>query len=286
MSKKQETTTENKPATMKRSLDGDYPGLNGLSYGIGYLEQALSILSEPLLIGCSALAVIDFITGGGILAIPFFSYLWASALAIAVTACFIVTWRRALRAFTQNRYVAGFFLAIMGGLLGVVDWTAVATQSLQQAMHMGFAQAITDLGFDVFYITNIRAGVAIAMAVVVAISNHSAVTTAQAPKRRLAAWDGLLNRIAPVVDEQAAKSEQAVEQPARPTEIERREVKHQDRLKVVNLKGDTEPLERVKRALEQKPDCSDRELGRLAKMAPATAKKLRGVVERENEQAM
>jgi hypothetical protein len=271
------------PANPTRSLDGEYPGLNSLTYAIGYLEQALSILSEPLLIGCSALAVVDFITGGGILALPLFTYLWASALAIAVTACFIVTWRRALRAFGQNRYVASFFLALLGMLLGLVDWTAVATQSLQQALHIGFVPALRALGVDVFWITNIRAAVAISMAIVVAISNHTAVTTAHAPKRRLAAWDSLLDRIAPVVEQQPAHVPAQIEQER---EQQRRESKRQERLKVIHLKGDTEPLERVRRALEQEPGCSDRQLGRLTQMAPATAKKYREMLTHSREQAM
>ncbi len=60
----------------KVRLDGEYPGLNGLSYLIGYMEQLLAILSEPLLIGCAALAVVDFITGGRLLQLPAIMYVW------------------------------------------------------------------------------------------------------------------------------------------------------------------------------------------------------------------
>jgi hypothetical protein len=151
---------------------------------------------------------------------------------------------------------------------------------LQQALHLGFVPALHALGVDVFWITNIRAAVAISMAIVVAISNHAAVTTAHAPKRRLAAWDSLLDRIAPVV------SEQEPAPPAQTFAQERRVIKHQERLKVINLKGDTEPLERVRRALEQEPGCSDRQLGRMTQMAPATAKKYREMLTRLPEQAM
>lgn len=193
MSKKQET----KP--IKLSLDGNYPGLNGLSYWIGYLEQFLAILSEPLLIACAALAVVDFMTGGRLLELPVLNYTWASSLAIAVTACFIVTWRRSIKAFTLNRYGVSISLAILGLLLGVVDFAAIAVQALQQTLNISFAQALSLLNLNVVMITYTRAGVTIAMAVVVALSNHTAVTTAQAPKRRLAFLDKALDKIAPVV---------------------------------------------------------------------------------------
>lgn len=268
---------------LKQSLDGDYPGLSGLSWSIGYLEQFLSILSEPLLIGCSALAVIDFITGGQLLNLPILMYLWASALAVAVTACFIVTWRRALRALSYNRYGSAFFLALLGVCLGLVDWTAVATQSLQQALHVSFVTALASLGFNVFWITNIRAAVAIAMAVVVAISNHASITTAQAPRRRLAFLDAALNKIAPVVND-----DKQIEQPAQalsnaPAQDER-ETGDTDELPILSLvKSDEndDPLERVKQALAQEPNCSDRRLGRLSGLAPATAKKYRLMIEEE-----
>jgi len=183
----------------KARLDGEYPGLNGLSYLIGYLEQLLAILSEPLLIGCAALAVVDFITGGRLLQLPAIMYVWAGSLAIAVSACFIVTWRRCIRAFTLNYYGAAIGLAVMGICLGLVDWAAVDTQSLMQTMGVSFTSALAQLDLNIILITHLRSAVAIAMAVVVAISNHTAVTTAQRPARRLILLEQLLDRFAPVV---------------------------------------------------------------------------------------
>jgi hypothetical protein len=50
--------------------------------------------------------------------------------------------------------------------------------------------------------------------------------------------------------------------------------------------GDTEPLERVRQALNQEPGCSDRKLGRLTNLAPATAKKLREQIDAEQSAAV
>jgi hypothetical protein len=186
--------------TTKARLDGNYPGLNGLSYGIGYLEQLLAILSEPLLISCAALAVVDFITGGRLLQLPAIMYIWAGSLAIAVSACFIVTWRRAIRAFTLNYYGAAIGLCVMGIALGLVDWAAIDVQSLQQTLGVSFTNALAQLNLNIILITHLRSAVAIAMAVVVAISNHTAVTTAQRPARRLILVERILDRIAPVVE--------------------------------------------------------------------------------------
>jgi hypothetical protein len=209
------------PQKEKMSLDGNYPGLNGLSYWIGYLEQFLAILSEPLLIACAALAVVDFMTGGRLLALPILNYTWAGSLAMAVTACFIVTWRRAMKAFTLNRYGVSIGLAFLGLLLGIVDFAAIAVQALQQTLNISFAQALALLNLNVVAITYTRAAVTIAMAVVVALTNHTAVTTAQAPKRRLAFFEKALNKFAPVVSDATAQPAQAVITP----DAEQQEVK-------------------------------------------------------------
>ncbi len=143
--------------------------------------------------------MVDFITGGRLLLLPAIMYLWAGSLAIAVSACFIVTWRRCIRAFTLNYYGAAVGLAVMGTVLGIVDWAAVDVQSLQQTLDVSFTNALAQLDLNIIVITHLRSAVAIAMAVVVAISNHTAVTTAQRPARRLILLEQLLDRFAPVV---------------------------------------------------------------------------------------
>lgn len=227
----------------KGSLDGNYPGLNAISWGIGYLEQTLSVISEPLLLVCAAIAVIDSITGGHLMEIGLINYTWAASLAIAVTACFIVTWRRSIRALGFNRYSAAIGLAFLGTLLGMVDLAAIAIQALQQTLNISFAQALAMLNLNIVIITYIRSFVAIAMAVVVAVSNNTAVTAAQAPK-------------------QAARLHIVEANPVRPS-------------------PDSLPLERVRQVLSSEPDCSDRKLGRLSGMSAATAKKYRLILEQE-----
>lgn len=194
-----DTRTGGQGQEKKASLDGYYPGLNGLSWFIGYLEQLLAVISEPLLIFCASLAVIDFITGGQLLKLPLLNYLWAGSLAVSVTACFIVMWRKSIRAFTLNRYGASIGLAIIGVLLGIVDFSAIAVQTAQQTLNISFEQSLQLLNLNVVLITYLRSGVTIAMAVIVALSNHTAVTTAKAPARRLKIFDQWLDNIAPVV---------------------------------------------------------------------------------------
>ena len=52
-----------------RQKTAEYPGLSHLAYGIGYLEQLLAILAEPLLIAGFSVAMIDFLSGGGLLSV-------------------------------------------------------------------------------------------------------------------------------------------------------------------------------------------------------------------------
>lgn len=272
----------------KLSLDGNYPGLNGISWFVGYVEQLLAVISEPLLLICAVIAVIDFLTGGQLLAVGIINYSWAGALAVAVTACFVVTWRRSIRAFAFNRYVAGIILGILGTLLGAVDFAAIAVQALQQTMHISFEQALNLLGLDVVIMTYIRSFVALAMMVVVAISNNVSITTAVAPKRRLAFWDAMLDRLAPTVGNepnqsappaisQPALSKQTVQLPAvNLGELWNNQSAQSSTVKPSN-DGETvnDRLERVRQALELEPDCSDRRLGRLAGMSAVTAKRYR-----------
>jgi hypothetical protein len=124
------------PKAAKVSLDNDYPGLNGFKYAIGYLEQALNIASEPLLAACFVIAVIDVMTGGHLMDIELISYTWATALALAVTANFIITWRRSATALHLNRYGTSITLAILGVLLGIVDCAALAIKGLQQMLNI------------------------------------------------------------------------------------------------------------------------------------------------------
>lgn len=293
MAKKKETPVQAPlPAKKEKlSLDGQYPGLNGISWFVGYVEQFLAVMSEPLLLICAVIAVIDFLTGGQLLAVGIINYSWAGALAVAVTACFVVTWRRSIRAFTFNRYVAGIILAFLGTLLGAVDFAAIAVQALQQTMHISFEQALNLLGLDVVIMTYIRSFVALAMMVVVAISNNVSITTAVAPKRRLALWDKMLDKLAPTVDgepnqsalpaiSQPALSKQTVQLPA--VTLGEQGIHQPAQLSIMkpSSEGETvnDKLERVRQALNSEPDCSDRRLGRLAGMSAVTAKRYRLMV--------
>ncbi len=301
--------------------------------------------------------MVDFMTGGRLLELPVLNYTWAGSLAIAVTACFIVTWRRAIKAFTLNRYGVSIGLAFLGIILGIVDFAAIAVQALQQTLNISFAQALALLNLNIVLITYTRAGVTIAMAVVVALSNHTAVTTAQAPKRRLAFLEKALNKIAPVVSDETAQPAQVVIAPDPEQEIEQVAPKQSARLHIVETNPKlsmieqamldainehpkeakelqrlsqelslddfttllkerystyvshitaervakvmqrldrekihhhehTQPLEKVRQALNSEPDCSDRRLGKLSGMSAATAKKYRSMIEQQRSEVI
>lgn len=286
MSQKAKQPAPAQPKQAKMSLDGCYPGLDGLSYWIGYLEQFLAIISEPLLIVCAALAVVDFMTGGRLLDLPVLNYTWAGSLAVAVTACFIVTWRRAMKAFTLNRYGVSIGLAFLGVILGIVDFAAIAVQALQQTLNIAFAQALALLNLNVVVITYTRAAVTMAMAVVVALSNHTAVTSAQAPKRRLAFLEKALNLVAPIVSSEETSTTHVCITQEPESVVKQSAPKQSAHLHIVEAHQAMMPLERVRQALNAEPTCSDRRLGKLTGVAAATAKKYRFIIEQEHSQAM
>jgi len=223
MSKKKETPAVQAPTKEKLSLDNDYPELNGFKYAIGYLEQALNIASEPLLAACFVIAVIDVMT-----------------------------------ALHLNRYGTSITLAILGVLLGIVDCAALAIKRLQQMLNIPFAQALTWLYLNPVLMVYIRSIVAVSILVVVALSNHLAITTAQAPKRRLTLWDKALNKLAPVVSSDQTPTAQPVSTPDTEQEVKQVAPKQSARLRIVEMNTDENPLERVRQVLSEKPDCSDR----------------------------
>ncbi len=277
------------PPPAKVSLDNDYPGLNGFKYAIGYLEQALNIASEPLLAACFVIAVIDVMTGGYLMDVEVISYTWATALALAVTANFIITWRRSATALHLNRYGTSITLAILGVLLGIVDCAALAIKGLQQMLNIPFSQALTWLYLNPVLMVYIRSIVAVSILVVVALSNHLAITTAQAPKRRLALWDRALNKLVPIVNDEQSQSAQSVSTPDVEQEVEHVVPKPSARLHIVEATPvqpqlDTLPLERVRQVLSREPDCSLRKLGKLSGMSAATAKKYRSLIEQQRSQ--
>jgi hypothetical protein len=230
------------------------------------------------------IAVIDFMTGGHLMDVTAISYTWASALALAVTASFIITWRRAATALHLNRYFLSVCLAFLGVLLGIVDCAALATKGLQQMLNIPFAQALTWLYLNPVLMVYIRSVVAVAILVVVALSNHLAITTASAPKRRLALWDKMLNQLAPVVssednqgiqedrNEQPSEVEQVISQPAQ--------------LSIVKRSSEGDNLARVRQALSQEPGCSDRKLGKLAGVSAITAKRYRLMLSESDKEVM
>lgn len=246
-----------------------YPGLNTLSYCIGFLEQFLAILSEPLLIACASFAVIDFVTGGQLLRLPAITYLWASSLAIAVSACFIVTWRRAIYALTSNHYGAALGLAVLGSALGLVDWSAVDVQSLEQTLGVSFVSALTLLHLDIITLTHVRSAVAISMAVVVAVSNHTAVSTATAPKRRLVLVDKVLDAIAPVVEVTSDERPLQIEAPDNDVAID-----EQDTSEMPIYNGRFESKEQaVADALRRLPGAPIEQIAQEAGCSPRTAQR-------------
>lgn len=166
-----------------------YPGLNGLSYCIRWLEQCLSILAEPLLIIGFIVSMVDLLTGGKLLSNVIIMYGWSIVQAVAVDACFVVMWRRTAVAARERRYGTMLANAFIGAALGFVAWAAMDIQSLAQALGIGSNNALNQLGLNIEVLTHARSAIAVVMGAVVAVANsgeHAAVqATAVQGERRV-----------------------------------------------------------------------------------------------------
>jgi hypothetical protein len=192
--------------------------------------------------------------------------------------------------------------------MSFIIFQPLAVQLLQQSLDLGFNQAVASLGVNIVFLTYARAGVAVFLGAILALTNTAdeatQVRNALRPTRRFAWLRRLLHFIAarfrkqpalatpvtvneekPALEvkapaELAAATEEATEQievPAQP-EPTRYDTPEQRAAKVseIDFTG-LSVLERVAKVLELFPNLSDRELGKLSGMAPATAKKYRAV---------
>lgn len=200
--------------------------------------------------------------------------------------------------------------------MSFIVFQPIAVQLMQQSLDMNFTQAVNALGINTVLLTYARSAVAIFLGAILAMTNveletQTAMTHLQ-PKRQFIRIDQLFRKdepvkdssepvepvlaipeAAPTVSEDTALPEPSVateqlETPEQPAEISAQPEpptydtpeKRAQKVSEIDF-TDLSALQRVVKVLELFPDLSDRELGKLSSMAPATAKKHKEVLQRE-----
>jgi hypothetical protein len=127
----------------------DLPLLGGIASAIRWCEELISLLSGPLLAIGLAIALIDLLTGGGLLrAVPKLLFAWGICQAVGIDAQLIATWDRCRTALRSGAWLHVVALAILGVALGYVGFLSAEAFGFQQAFGLSEAEALQRLGID------------------------------------------------------------------------------------------------------------------------------------------
>lgn len=131
------------------SQEHELPLLGGISALFRWLESLVSIASGPILTIGLAVALVDLLTDGALLASePWLLYVWAVSQALGVDSQLVASFDRARIAVRERRYWAFIGSIALGLVLCYVAWIAAQTFSIQQANHLTTTQALASIGLD------------------------------------------------------------------------------------------------------------------------------------------
>jgi hypothetical protein len=310
-----------------------YRGLPRLLYSVRWAQHLLAIVAEVIILLSFAMSGMDVSLGGVMASVPLLKILWAGMFALGIDTAFALSWVRVRQSVLHRRWLAFTWNLLLASGMSVIVFQPIAIQLLQQSLDIDFTQAVSNLGINIVFLTYARAAVAVALGAILAMTNVESETSEQrvltGPQRKLILFERLLNRVAPVVSQEAPPAQVAVSEDVEaqtPAQIPTNEdisgqptvllpivsapapapVTQPEAASATNGPQASEPApaatespavattpeeraqavskldltslsayERVTKVLSLFPDVSDRELGRLSQLAPATAKKHR-----------
>src|SRR5262245_13515744 len=127
----------------------DLPLIAAIAGAIRWLEELISLLSGPLLSVGLAIALIDLLTGGGLLrAMPELLFAWGICQAVGIDAQLVATWDRCRMAMRSGKWGQVVALTLLGVALGYVGFLSAEAFGFQQAFGLSEAEALQRLGID------------------------------------------------------------------------------------------------------------------------------------------
>jgi Homeodomain-like domain len=203
--------------------ESQYAGLPQLLHAVRWSQHLLAIVAEILILLSFAMSGMDVSLGGVMAGIPLLKVLWAAMFALGIDTAFALSWVRVRQCAVSQRwgaFTANLLLAI--GMSFIV-FQPVAIQLFQQSMSIDFTQAMARLGINLVALTYARAGVAVFLGAILAMTNREGEHLIKQGEQ---------------VDEQgeqntemfplSGKIEISVEQPAMPLLMGEHQGEHQD----------------------------------------------------------
>ncbi len=186
----------------------DYKGLPQLLHGVRWTQHLLAIIAEILILLSFAMSGMDANLGGIITAIPWLKWLWAAMFALGIDAMFVISWVRVRQCVVTHKWGGLVWNGLLAIGMSFIVFQPVAIQLLQQSLAISFDLALAQLGINIVILTYARALVAVFLGAVLALSNVETAMVDNShevsthPKRRVAIFDKILDKVAPVVEDQ------------------------------------------------------------------------------------
>jgi hypothetical protein len=281
----------------------EYVGLGRLLHIVRWTQHLLAIIAEALILLSFAMSGMDVSLGGALAEVPFIKVLWAGMFALGIDTAFALSWVRLRQSFMRRQWLPFIWNLLLALAMSVIVFQPLAIQLLQQSLGLNFNQAVASLGINIVFLTYARAGVAVFLGAILAITNTADEAARGKDAPRPARWFMWLRKQSALVTPVTVNEEQPLLDVAASAGLSiTTEIAIDDQetipMPIVEVLGQPEPPrydtpeqraervseidltdlsapERVAKVLELFPDLSDRELGKLSGMAAATAKKHR-----------
>ena len=127
----------------------ELPLLAGIGAFVTWCEELLAILSGPILTAGLAIALVDLLSDGALLAhVPFLLWVWAASQAVGLDAQFIGSAAKLARAIRRRAIWPAIGYIILCAALGYVGFLASNVFATQEANGISTAVALARLGMD------------------------------------------------------------------------------------------------------------------------------------------
>jgi hypothetical protein len=191
-----------------------YRGLPRLLYSVRWAQHLLAIVAEVIILLSFAMSGMDVSLGGVMASVPLLKILWAGMFALGIDTAFALSWVRVRQSVLHRRWLALTWNLLLASGMSIIVFQPIAIQLLQQSLGIDFSQAVSNLGINIVFLTYARAAVAVALGAILAMTNVESETSEQrvlsGPQRKLILFERLLNRVAPIVSEEAPLAQVAV----------------------------------------------------------------------------
>jgi hypothetical protein len=159
-----------------KRIAGEYGSLGRLLHIVRWAQHLLSIIAEVLILLSFAMSGMDVSLGGVMVDVPLLKTFWAGIFALGIDTAFALSWVRVRRHLRQRQWLAFIGNGLLALGISFVVFEPVVIQLYQQALDIDFNHALSELGISLTILVYARAGVAVALGAILALTNGESGT--------------------------------------------------------------------------------------------------------------